>query len=830
MLLRASVRYYARHPWLLVLSVLGIALGVSLVVAVDVANVSATRAFTQATETVAGRATHQLVGPAGSVAGEVYGALRRAGFRNTAPVVEGYVQVRGQTVQLLGVDPFADTAFRPVMDTGIDLGLFLATPNTVFLGPSRATQWNVSPGDTLHVVRDGQVTVLTFAALLETSESDAVLEALLVMDVATAQRVMGWTNRLSRIDVLAETESELAALAAALPEGVEMVRPEARTASLERMTEAFRLNLTALSFLALIVGMFLVYNTMTFSVVQRRTLFGRLRAMGMHRSELLGLVLGEALLLGGIGTGLGVLLGISLGAGLVQLVTQTITDLYFVVSVREVSIAPFTLAKGLLVGLLATLGAAYFPAREASLVSIQAAMRRSSTESNARARTGRLALAGVAGLVLGGMGLYLSTTLPAAYGSLLFVIVGFAGTTPWLLRTVSRSLRAIPFASPMFRMAAGGLENHLSRISVAVAAFAVALAATIGVGVMVQSFRVTVVSWLEAVLQADVYIQPPTLVARGGDSRLTPETIAQLTALDGIDFWYTIRTQNVETNIAPLQLVAISGGARQEATFRLKTGAPEDVWPLVRDGTHGVVSEPFALRHGVGLGDTITVDTERGATPFIVAGIHFDYASDLGAMVIYRSRYAELFADEDVSGLALFAAPGVDPDALRQSVEQAAIGGQAVIVRSNAGLRSYVLDLFDRTFLITAVLRMLALGVAFVGILSAFMALLLERSREFAVLRATGVFRKELWQIVTLESAFLGLSAGMASVPLGLVLAGALIYVINVRSFGWTLQVHVDPLVLLTAVALALAAAVLAALYPAWKSAQAAPAQALREE
>jgi putative ABC transport system permease protein len=169
-------------------------------------------------------------------------------------------------------------------------------------------------------------------------------------------------------------------------------------------------------------------------------------------------------------------------------------------------------------------------------------------------------------------------------------------------------------------------------------------------------------------------------------------------------------------------------------------------------------------------------------------------------------------------------------DALVASVRERAGDTQALLVRANRSLRQASMEVFDRTFTITQVLRLLAIGVAFVGVLSALMSLQLERARELAVLRATGLTPGQLWGLVSLQTGLLGLLAGLFSVPLGVALAYVLVHVINQRSFGWTLQLAVTPMTLVQAVLLALVASALAGLYPAWKMARANPALALREE
>ncbi len=847
-LARASLRYLARHPWLLVLSVVGVALGVAVVVAIDLANASATRGFARSADTVAGRATHALVGGGGTVSDTLYRHLRLGGIRETAPVVDGVATARGRVVTVLGLDPLADGAFRDVAGEagGLDLGLFLATPGTAFVSPGGAAALGVVPGDTLGLDIDGRRTVLRVAALLQSGTADdearqaAALDGLVVMDVATAQRVLGLAGRLSRVDLLVPAgpgaDARLAEVRARLPAGVRIERAAARGEALETMTRAFRFNLSALSFLALIVGMFLVYNVTTFAVVQRRFLLGRLRALGVSRREVLGLVMGEALLLGLVGTAFGLALGVVMGRGLVGLVAQTITDLYFVLDVRGVALPLGALVKGGLLGVATTLAAAFFPAREAASADVTAVLRRSEPEAALRDSRGRIAALGGVLLALGGGVLALPRVpLAVAYAALLAVVLGASLLVPSVLAAAGHAARR-PLGW-MFgatgRMAAGALGAHLRRLSVAVAALSVALAATIGVGVMIASFRQTVVVWLDGVLTADVFVQPPTLTARRGDSSLDPALVAALVRLPGVADAYTVRRTTTQSQVGATDLLAISGGAAQEASFRLKDTAPggaDAAWAAMRAGTAVMVSEPFAYRHRLAPGDTVRLETDRGPRAFPIAAVTFDYGSDLGLVMLMRPAYERLYDDRGTSGLALVAAPGASPEQIAEAVRRASAGRQAVVVRSNRALRQYSLDVFDRTFAITAVLRLLALVVAFVGVVSALMALQLERAREYATLRALGLSPTALVGLVSVETGLVGLVAGLLSLPLGLALAAALVFVVNRQSFGWTLQATVPPSVLATSVGLALVAALLAGLYPAWKIARTSPADALRTE
>jgi putative ABC transport system permease protein len=249
------------------------------------------------------------------------------------------------------------------------------------------------------------------------------------------------------------------------------------------------------------------------------------------------------------------------------------------------------------------------------------------------------------------------------------------------------------------------------------------------------------------------------------------------------------------------------------------------------------VSEPFAWRSGLGVGDEVPLPTDRGTLPFRIAGVFQDYGSEQGVIMMSRTTWSSVMDDPGVTSLGVFLAPGVSAEDGVTALRRAAAGapdataaGAAVVIRSNAELRRTSLEVFDRTFAITAVLRALAFVVAFIGVLAALMALQLERAREFGVLRANGLTPRQLWALVTTQTGVLGLVAGLLAVPLGLVLAVVMIEVVNKRSFGWTLGIEVGGDILAQAVLLALLGALLAGLYPAWRMSKTSPALALREE
>ncbi|HEX8682843.1 MAG TPA: FtsX-like permease family protein [Ardenticatenaceae bacterium] len=849
-LFKLGQRYLLRRPLQSILVVLGIALGVAVVIAIDLANGSASRAFSLSTEAISGRATHQIVGGPNGVPQEIYGQLRRElGLREVAPIVSDYVTVRelgDQPVRLLGIDPFSEAPFRSYLGSADDeplsleaLTAFLAQPNTIFLSREVAEQNGLESGNTLTLGIGPREVTATIAGLLDPSNelSRRALDSLLLADISTAQELLQ-RDTLSNIDlILPEGEAgtaEVERIASILPEGVRVEQPATRTATIQQLSAAFELNLTALSLLALVVGMFLIYNTVTFSVVQRRPVLGTLRALGVTREEIFALILGEAAVMGVVGALFGMGLGIVLGRGVVGLVTQTINDLYFVVNVAGVDVAPTTLLKGSLIGILSALLAAAVPAWEAASVEPVTALRRSAIESRVMGLLPKLSLAG-AGLGLVGLVLLAVSTrsVVVSFLGLFAVIIAFALLTPWVTVLFMR-LAESPLArlGVLGRMAPRDIVRALSRTSVAIAALMVAVSVIIGVSVMIGSFRNTVTEWLETTLQADIYISPPNIAANRSTAPMERAIAEQVASFEGVERISWARDVTVASpEFGRVQLVAVSEEVSgRQRPFKWVEGSQEAAWERAQLEGAVFVSEPFAFRHEIGQGDSVTLYTDMGERSFPVVGVYYDYSSDQGVVLMPDALYRTLYDDPYLSSVAAFVTEGTDPDALVGQLRTFFAGEQALVIRSNVGLRASVLEVFERAFAITGALQLLATIVAFIGVLSALMAMQLERARELGTLRATGMTQRQLWGLTMLETGLMGSTAGLWAMPTGLALALVLIYVINRRSFGWTLQLHLEPSALVEAFAVALVAALLAGIYPAVRMSRIRISEAIRSE
>jgi len=839
---RASLRYSSRHPWQLGLSLLGIALGVAVVVSIDLSIDSARRAFVLSNEAVLGTTTHRLRGGPTGMDEQLYVDLRtRLPALRAAPVVEGYGAGNdGVALRVLGVDVFAEAPFRPRLRSaasgdGDVLAALMTRPGSVLLSAETAARMGVGIGDRFPILINGRHYDLALVALLETNDdlATASLADVVVTDIASAQELLQRLGRLSRVD-LRLTEGEMDALKKLLPDSIRLERAGSGTELAERMTGAFNLNLVMLGLLAVMVGMFLVYNTVTFSVVQRRQLIGTLRATGVTRSQIFTLILVEAALVALVAAVAGLALGIALAEQLLGLVSRTINDLYFTVSVRELTVTPMLLVKGAMVGLVAALVAAAVPAFEATRVAPRSAMTRSLVEVRLRRRLPLVSITGGLALLLALLFIQLPGESPAlGFAALFAVVAGCALLTPGATVVLLRIFRwpADYFGGWLGRLALRGVAANLSRTAVAIAALTVALSATVGVGVMVDSFRRSVSDWLDVTMRADIYVGLP---GSPGERAIAPGTMARIAALPIVDDVSAGRGVKVIAEFGDagqeIDLVALKMARKSYAGFHLLEGEPSRAWPAFDGDGAVLVSESLARRAGLAPGASVRLHSDDGMRGFPVAAVFRDYGSEHGTVVMARSTYDRHWDDTAVSTLGVYATEGADASQLADAVRAVLGADQQLVVRATGAIKTASMEVFDRTFTITAVLRGLATIIAFVGILSALMALALERAREVAVLRAQGLVPRQVWQLVQTQTGVMGLIAGLLSVPVGIAMALVLILVINLRSFGWSMDVHIAPTILLQSVVLAVVAAMIAGVYPAYRMARISPAEALREE
>ena len=831
------------------LSVTAVALGIAAVVAIQLADRSAIASFQESVTQITGRANLSIAGLAPfaeELLPRAYEAFAgRQSEVELSPVVEG-VAVEAESreaLDVLAVDLATDRAVRDTAVEGIrsvrDMLLLLTDPGSLLVGCRFAARHRLRPGSVVSlIVNDRRRAFRVRGILSETGPGAALAGNIAVMDIAAGQLLFGRLGRLDRIDLVVPAEQLDDArrrLAPLLPPGVKLERSQARGEQVEKMLRAFRLNLSALSLVSLIVGAFLIYNTVAVSVVRRRPEVGALRAVGATRGRVMRLFLAEAVLLGLAGSALGIGVGRLLANQALALVAGTVNSLWFPLVPSPVHLDWRLAAVALAIGAGVALLSAVLPAREAAAVEPAQAVRRGAHEHLRQLRRNRDAAAGLVALVAA----YGLARLPAldsrplfGYGAAILLVGGFALLMPLAMTGLSRVASAAlgRMNSVAGLLAARSLSASLGRASVLAMALATAIAMMASVAIMVTSFRRTVDFWAAQTFRADLFIR--SAGASGG--RLPQATIDPLA---------------IQAIAATPGVAAVDAFRAVEITFR---GNPAFVacgdWDVLRrygnlmflDGRRAgevmrpapglvVISEPFSLGNQVRQGDTILLPTPAGDRPFRVAGVYYDYTSDRGYAVMDRSDWLRYGGGPEATSLAVYLQPGADAERVRQTLLQRT-ASRALLITLNRELKANVMRIFDRTFAITWVLEAIAIAVAVLGIANALLALVLERRRDLGILRYLGASGRQLRRLVVFEAALLGLLACAAGLLLGVALSLVLIYVINRQSFGWTIQFSLPVGFLALATLAIYAVTCLSALFPARQAARIDPVDAVLVE
>ena len=829
--LLAGLRFYRRHPSQLMLTIAGIALGVAAVVAIDLAAYSANQAFTATTRLFRGQATHEVIRPGGRVPPEVFVELRRDwSVRDSAPIIEGRMRLAidpGRRVLLLGVDPLSaarlDWSFLPAAATARSFEL-LTEPGAVLLPESLAKEWGVTSGAVLDSVEPRRSQRLRVVGTFPDSGD----ERFLLADLATAQEVLANQAGLSRIDLRIE-ELRAGELGAALAaRGLRLRSLSERAGQLDGMTRSFRINLQALSLLTLVVGAFLVYSTIAFGVVRRREIFGLLRSLGAGRRQIYAVVLAETIALAAVGIALGLLAGIALGSGLVRLVLRTIGDLYLSAAVDYYGVSAGLLVKAALLGAGASIAAALLPAAEAASVQPRSAMSTAAPIRRLHRRWPWQAAMVVVAAGLGATLLVSPSSLPMAFAGIFLVLIAAALVAPLLVYPLVRSFGTVTAAAGWLPGAYAGRSAavNLSRTGAASAALMLAVATFIGVGLMIGSFRVSVTDWLDYSLDADVLIRVQA-DARIDDAAAEKALLDALRALPGV------------RGLRVSRQVALPDGEGLAGLLAVRTAPNVGRWPkadVPRDvllarlagANRVIVSEAFATKRGVAAGDALVLMTADGPRRFAIEDVFVDYSSDIGLAAMDLEIYRRNFADPGIDTIGLFAVPGRDAELLA-AARELATRRDGLQVGTSKMLREFSLEIFDRTFTITQVLRLIAGLVAVIAILNALQAQRLDSAREIAVLRSIGLAPAAVMRVGLLQTGLLGCCAGLLAVPLGMLLAWLLIFVVNRIAFGWSMQFVPDATLLLQGILLAGLAGLIAGWWPARQSVRELPAVDLRE-
>ncbi len=810
-----------------VLQLLGIAIGVSAAVGMTLASRSALQSLGSAVDFLRGGATHTIERPAGPMEEKVLaGLLADPAVKYFTPVIDRKVRIEGDDqVRLLGLDPFLDKEIRPITarigeSESSDVrerifSDFLFDPRAVLVDEGLAKRLGLSAGSILRTLQGPLQVIYVFP--------NPTGEPLIITDIGHAQELFDMSGYIDRADLVVNDEEPFRARWAM---GFKIESNRQKGETLSALLKAFKLNLQALSLFALFVCVFLIYNTAMFAVVSRRKDAGILLSLGASRLQIAAAFLVEVLLLGAAGGALGGVLGYLLSGFLVKIVGSAISTLYFPLSPSALPWSFWNLAGGVFLGSAAGIIGCMPSLLELGRLQPIHVLRGRTASRGTSGRAKRIAVTGT----------FCMAIAAALFGfSFLHVYVGFAGAFVFL---IGASLFAgfmillfVPALKQLFsrvmglsgKIAIGNIKENLGRTSVAVAAFMIALSLSIGLGSMIDSFRHSLVWWMNSQLRGELYISTK------GDVNVPEDFYEELKKIPGIGGIDIFRNVQITFRGKPASITSIDAAVLQRYDrFVWFEGGGEN-WEPVKQGSV-IVSESFSRRFNVKKGDRVTIEGADGPRDLPVAAVFYDYSTEHGVIMMDRSTYLRLFRDRTINSLGIFIdETNTDRRRIIAEVKRRA-SARGLPFATREEFHKKILDLFDGTFAVTRSMRVLAVIVAFFGIAGALMTLFVERRKEFGIYRALGFTTGDVARMTIAESLGMGLISFFMSILVGTAFAFILIKVINLQSFHWTVFYHFTLQPYLVTALTALAASLAAAAYPVLSVFRKYPVMQIREE
>lgn len=827
-------------------TILGIAIGISAIVGVRLSNDSSLRGFKKALDTISGKTSLELISPGvGLDENRLLELDWLENYGELSPIIDGEILVQGQdsteeSLRVLGVDILKDGSFRDYELTNLInsntpsnrqemLGL-LTDPRSIFITEKFARKHSLKIDSKIEVlIGDRLETLLVAGLLLDRGPAKLLAGNFALMDIAAAQWLLGRLGQIDRVDLMLHPEIPLdqteEAISRKLPSDVIVQKPSKRESQTEKMLEAFHFNLTALSYIALLVGLFLIYNTASLSVITRRQEIGILRAVGATRQKILSLFLAEAGFFSVIGSLLGLLLGKTIALGAIKLTSSTVERLYIRTAAEPAPLTIDYIILAIIVGVPLSLLAAIVPALEASRIAPVTAVQKIDWVKSRFQLSWQhkwlsliLIFISVSLIFLG-----INTGIPFfGYAACLVTVFAAALLVPLLLFSLrlfnqqffSRIIKVESF------LAISNLQGYFPRIYISVAALAVSLSMLVSISVMIGSFRETVQYWVQQTLRADLFITPgagSNLPDRATLSTDIEKVVALNTNVAAIDhfvsFDITYNDRLVVLGAGNFPVLLERGGllfkSPSEGRSAMRAAIGKDAV---------LVSESFSLKNKKGVGDQLKLPTNQGTQSFRIAAVYYDYSKDRGIIVMDQKTFKKHYGFHSSQKLAVYLKENIDPNVVRSEILSALDNKYRISINTNASLKREVFRIFDSTFSITYALELIAIFIAILGIASTLLSFVLDRKRELRILRWIGIEQKQLWKMIIVEATLLGSISQAIGVTIGLILSLILVYVINVQSFGWTIQFHIPTKFLLQSSLLILLVTALSGIYPAYRS------------
>ncbi len=838
MLAHVTWKQWRQHRLRTALTLLGIALGVAVLFAVRTANLTLLSSLTVTIEKLAGKATLQVVGGEGGFPEAVWETIKDTpGVHVAQPIIEVIANTAFAdegNLMIVGVDMLGDRELREYQfdeaDSEIaDPLVALAQPDSILISRTFAGKHNLKDGDKLPLFTSQGKKDFTVRGIFKPAGIGEVFGGqIAVMDVFNAQFVFNRGRNIDRIDLMNEPEVSVAELQRRLrerlPAGLEITRPASRGQGIENAVSAMRIGMTVASFIALLVGVFIIFNTFSISVNQRWKEIGILRALGVERRNVQRMFLGEAVVMGLIGSALGVAMGFGLAIGAERVMSGIAANIFGYVATQQPPVFRWDYAlTAFAVGVAASIIGGLMPARAASLLNPVLALHNIETRQRENV-LGRARMITGATLVFAGLALIrfapLRVGLLLQFGYALLMLLGLILLLPKLSEWTARLLRPLMdrFFGSEGVIAVDTMIQAPRRTSATVGALMIGLMFVFSTGAYVRSYQKTVSDWMDRVINSDILISASEM-ARSRTYHFSEELGKKVVAVPGVK-----RIENVRFLFLPyaddsVALVSLDLDGWFARVKGVVEGADEDeAHERTVKGEGVLVARNFAARYKLGVGDRLKLATPTVPFDLPIVGVIEDYTSEKGAVFMDRALYRKYWNDPAVDMIEVNLERGADVAAVKKELERAIKGENRAFIYTNAEYKKWILNLINGFFVLNYMQMAIAVIIAALGIVNTLLISVAERKREIGVLRAIGSLRGQVRKMILLEAT----AIAIVGVLIG-ALAGALNTYFLVRTAatmigGYTIPFRFSPLLVLIVLPIALLIALAAAWWPARKA------------